>query len=148
MLSAWATATLDGNIFTFNVESGEETYSNALTSSIEGIVKGPGTICIGEKCAVTFMGSSAFDDNIVFENVADGTIINMWNRASPVPCELKATADTTFKMGRGRDDGEVWLLAVNSTYKPKVVEFLIAGSPRNQSVSLEPLGVWFGKIEK
>lgn len=47
MFSAWATATLDGNILTFNVESGEETYSNVLTSSIEGIVKtGAGTIIL------------------------------------------------------------------------------------------------------
>ena len=47
MFSAWATATLDGNILTFNVESGEETYSNVLTSSIDGIVKtGAGTIIL------------------------------------------------------------------------------------------------------
>ena len=47
VFSAWATATLDGNILTFNVESGEETYSNVLTSSIDGIVKtGAGTIIL------------------------------------------------------------------------------------------------------
>ena len=47
MFSAWATATLDGNILTFNVESGEETYSSTLTSTIEGIVKtGAGTIIL------------------------------------------------------------------------------------------------------
>ena len=47
MFSAWATATLNGNILTFNVESGEETYSSTLTSTIEGIVKtGAGTIIL------------------------------------------------------------------------------------------------------
>ena len=47
-----------------------------------------------------------------------------------------------------RKDGEVWLLAVNPTYKPKVVEFALEGGQRNRSVSLEPLGVWFGKIRE
>ena len=45
-------------------------------------------------------------------------------------------------------DGDVWLLAVNPTYKPKVVEFALEGGQRNRSVSLEPLGVWFGKIRE
>ena len=52
MVSAvsFATATLDPdtNILTFNVESGEETYSEVLGSSIAGIVKtGAGTIILG-----------------------------------------------------------------------------------------------------
>ena len=57
MFSAWATATLDGNILTFNVESGEETYSNVLTSSIiEGIVKtGAGTIIL-DTASTSFTG--------------------------------------------------------------------------------------------
>ena len=46
-----------------------------------------------------------------------------------------------------RKDGAVWLLAVNPTYRPKVVEFALDGGQRNRSVSLEPLGVWFGRIE-
>ena len=46
-----------------------------------------------------------------------------------------------------RKDGDVWLLAVNPTYKPKVVEFDMEGCSLRRSVSLEPLGVWFGKIE-
>ena len=39
--AAFATATLDPNtnILTFGVESGEETYGTALTSSIAGVVK-------------------------------------------------------------------------------------------------------------
>jgi hypothetical protein len=47
-----------------------------------------------------------------------------------------------------RKDGDVWLLAVNPTYKPKVVEFALGGGQRNRSVSLEPLGVWFGMIRE
>ena len=50
--------------------------------------------------------------------------------------------------GGGRKDGDVWLLAVNPTYRPKVVEFALEGGQRNRSVSLEPLGVWFGKIRE
>jgi hypothetical protein len=45
-----------------------------------------------------------------------------------------------------RKDGSVWLLAVNPTYKPKVVEFDIEGFTQRRSVSLPPLGVWFGTI--
>ena len=45
-----------------------------------------------------------------------------------------------------RKNGEVWLLAVNPTYGPKVVEFSLEGFSQRRSVSLEPLGVWFGKI--
>ena len=45
-------------------------------------------------------------------------------------------------------DGEVWLLAVNPTYKPKVVEFALGGFPQNRSVSLPSLGVWLGKIRE
>ena len=47
--ASFATATLDPdtNILTFNVESGEETYSTALGSSIAGIVKtGAGSIIL------------------------------------------------------------------------------------------------------
>ncbi|MCR5750628.1 MAG: autotransporter-associated beta strand repeat-containing protein [Kiritimatiellae bacterium] len=45
--SAWATATLNGNILAFNVESGEETYSSTLPSTIDGIVKtGAGTVIL------------------------------------------------------------------------------------------------------
>jgi len=47
-----------------------------------------------------------------------------------------------------RKDGEVWLLAVNPTYKPKVVEFALEGFGQNRSVSLPSLGVWFGKINE
>ena len=45
-------------------------------------------------------------------------------------------------------DGDVWLLAVNPTYRPKVVEFALEGGQRNRSVSLEPLGVWFGVVSE
>ena len=47
-----------------------------------------------------------------------------------------------------RKDGEIWLLAVNPTYRPKVVEFSLEGFPQRRSVSLAPLGVWFGKIRE
>ena len=47
-----------------------------------------------------------------------------------------------------RKDGAVWLLAVNPTYGPKVVEFSVEGFPQRRSVSLPPLGVWFGEIRE
>ena len=47
-----------------------------------------------------------------------------------------------------RKGGDVWLLAVNPTYKPKVVEFALDGFTQNRSVSLPSLGVWFGKIKE
>ena len=47
-----------------------------------------------------------------------------------------------------RKDGETWLLAVNPTYRPKVVEFTLEGCALPRSVSLGPLGVWFGIIKE
>ena len=47
-----------------------------------------------------------------------------------------------------RKNGEVWLLAVNPTYKPKVVEFTLEGFGQNRSVSLPSLRVWFGNIKE
>ncbi|MBQ3287981.1 MAG: hypothetical protein IJH50_01055 [Kiritimatiellae bacterium] len=47
-----------------------------------------------------------------------------------------------------RKDGETWLLAVNPTYGPKVVEFALEGCALRRSVSLGPLGVWFGIIRE
>ena len=86
----------------------------------------------------------------------------MWNRVCRVGEEVKSripiflsdeiapavgliTKDASVRAWR--KDGDVWLLAVNPTYRPKVVEFSIEGSRLNRSVSLEPLGVWFGKID-
>ena len=56
--AAFATATLDPdtNILTFNVESGEETYSTALGPTIAGIVKtGAGTIVL-DTASTSFTG--------------------------------------------------------------------------------------------
>ena len=47
-----------------------------------------------------------------------------------------------------RKDGETWLLAVNPTYGPKVVEFALEGCALRRSVSLGPLGVWLGVIRE
>ena len=47
-----------------------------------------------------------------------------------------------------RKDGETWLLAVNPTYGPKVVEFALEGCALRRSVSLGPLGVWFGVVRE
>ena len=47
-----------------------------------------------------------------------------------------------------RKDGAVWLLAVNPTYGPKVVELSVEGFQQRRSVSLPPLGVWFGEIRE
>jgi len=85
----------------------------------------------------------------------------MWNRVCRIGEEVKAripiflsdepapavtliTQDASVRAWR--KDGDVWLLAVNSTYRPKVVEFTLEGFPQQRSVSLEPLGVWFGKV--
>lgn len=95
------TLDLGGHTLTRIGANAEFVFSGNGTAGTSAVVKGPGTIRIGENCTVTFMGSSAFDDNVVFENVVDGTTLNMWNRASPVPCTLLATADTSFRMGRG-----------------------------------------------
>ena len=87
----------------------------------------------------------------------------MWSRACRVGEEVKSkipiflseeaapkvtliTKDASVRAWR--KDGKIWLLAVNSTYKPKVVEFAIEGFALNRSVSLEPLGVWFGEIKE
>ena len=85
----------------------------------------------------------------------------MWKRVCRVGEEVKAripiflseetapavellTKDASVRTWR--KDGTVWLLAVNPTYGPKVVEFALEGFPQRRSVSLAPLGVWFGKI--
>lgn len=47
-----------------------------------------------------------------------------------------------------RKDGRIYILAVNATYRPKVLEFDLEGFPLPRSVSLPALGVWFGEIEK
>ncbi len=47
-----------------------------------------------------------------------------------------------------RKDGRMYLLAVNPTYRPKVVEFSLEGVVLRRSVSLGPLGVWFGEIKE
>ena len=87
----------------------------------------------------------------------------MWNRVCRIGEEVKEkvpvflseetapamtliTKDASVRVWR--KDGDVWLLAVNPTYRPKVVEFALEGGQRNRSVSLEPLGVWFGKIRE
>ena len=87
----------------------------------------------------------------------------MWSRACRVGEEVKSkipiflseeaapkvtpiTKDASVRAWR--KDGKIWLLAVNPTYKPKVVEFAIEGFGLNRSVSLEPLGVWFGEIRE
>jgi hypothetical protein len=62
------------------------------------------------------------------------------------PAVTLITKDASVRVWR--KDGEVWLLAVNPTYKPKVVEFALEGCKLNRSVSLEPLGVWFGVIKE
>lgn len=61
------------------------------------------------------------------------------------PSVVLLTGDASVRAWR--KGGDVWLLAVNPTYGPKVVEFALEGAARNRSVSLEPLGVWFGKIK-
>ncbi|MBR2838725.1 MAG: hypothetical protein IKE55_08080 [Kiritimatiellae bacterium] len=61
------------------------------------------------------------------------------------PAVVLITKDASVRAWR--KGGDVWLLAVNPTYGPKVVEFAFEGAERNRSVSLEPLGVWFGKIK-
>lgn len=85
----------------------------------------------------------------------------MWERVCRVGEEVKAripiflseetapavellTKDASVRAWR--KDGAVWLLAVNPTYGPKVVEFALEGFSQRRSVSLAPLGVWFGKI--
>ena len=87
----------------------------------------------------------------------------MWNRVCRIGGEVKEkvpvflseetapaitliTKDASVRAWR--KDGEVWLLAVNPTYRPKVVEFALEGIALPRSVSLEPLGVWFGKIKE
>ena len=62
----------------------------------------------------------------------------------PAPGVSLMTADASVRAWR--KNGEIWLLAVNPTYKPKVVEFSLEGFPQQRSVSLGSLGVWFGKI--
>ena len=62
----------------------------------------------------------------------------------PAPKVSLMTADASARAWR--KDGEIWLLAVNPTYKPKVVEFSLEGFPQQRSVSLGSLGVWFGKV--
>ena len=64
----------------------------------------------------------------------------------PAPAVTLITQDASVRAWR--KDGETWLLAVNPTYRPKVVEFALEGCKLNRSVSLEPLGVWFGKIRE
>ena len=64
----------------------------------------------------------------------------------PAPTVSLITKDASARAWR--KDGETWLLAVNPTYKPKVVEFMIEGFPQQRSVSLGSLGVWFGKIRE
>ena len=63
----------------------------------------------------------------------------------PAPAVARLTDDGCVRAWR--KDGEVWLLAVNPTYRPKVVEFALEGFGQRRSVSLPSLGVWFGKIE-
>ena len=64
----------------------------------------------------------------------------------PAPAVTLITKDASVRAWR--KDGETWLLAVNPTYRPKVVEFALEGCKLNRSVSLEPLGVWFGVIKE
>lgn len=64
----------------------------------------------------------------------------------PAPAVTLITKDASVRAWR--KDGETWLLAVNPTYRPKVVEFALEGCTLNRSVSLEPLGVWFGRIRE
>ena len=87
----------------------------------------------------------------------------MWNRVCRISAEVKEkfpvflsdepaptvtliTKDASVRTWR--KEGETWLLAVNPTYRPKVVEFSLEGIALPRSVSLEPLGVWFGKIRE
>lgn len=63
----------------------------------------------------------------------------------PAPAVSLVTKDASVRAWR--KDGAVWLLAVNPTYRPKVVEFDIEGCTLRRSVSLGSLGVWFGIIE-
>ena len=62
----------------------------------------------------------------------------------PTPTVTLITRDASVRAWR--KGGETWLLAVNPTYRPKVVEFTLEGFPQQRSVSLGSLGVWFGKI--
>ena len=71
------------------------------TADSTAVVKGPGKIRNAVKSTVTFMGTSTFDDSVTFENAVAGSIFNMWNRATPVPCKLLATENTTIQMGSG-----------------------------------------------
>ena len=80
----------------------EMVFTGTGAAGSTAVVKGPGTILNGVQSTITFMGTSSFDDTVVVEAAASDTTINMWNRATPVPCKLKVTESAIFKMGRGR----------------------------------------------
>ena len=95
------TLDLGGHTLTRIGANVEFVFSGNGTAGSTAVVRGPGTVCNAATGTITFMGSSVFDGDVVFESAASGTTINMWNRASPVPCTLRATENTSFKMGRG-----------------------------------------------
>ena len=95
------TLNLGGYTLTRTGSNVEFVFSGNGTAGTTATVEGPGTIRIADKCTVTFMGSCTIDANVVFENTAGDTVFNMWNRISPIPCALMATANTKFQMGSG-----------------------------------------------
>lgn len=95
------TLNLGGYTLTRTGANVEFVFSGNGTAGTTAIVKGPGTIRNAAKGTITFMGSSTFDDDVVFENAASDTVFNMWNRIAPVPCTLKVLENTKFQMGSG-----------------------------------------------
>ena len=95
------TLDLGGHVLTRTGTNVEFVFSGNGTAGTTAIVKGPGTIRNSAKGTITFMGSSTFDADVVFENAASDTVFNMWNRVAPVPCTLKALENTKFQMGSG-----------------------------------------------
>lgn len=95
------TLDLGGHTLTRTGANVEFVFTGNGTAGTTAVVKGPGTIRNAAKGTITFMGVSTFDDGVIIENAAADSIINMWNRAAPVPCTLKATENTIFRMGRG-----------------------------------------------
>lgn len=95
------TLDLGGHTLTRIGANAEFVFSGNGTAGTTAIVKGSGTIRNAATGTITFMGTSTFDADVVFENTADGTVFNMWNRVTPVPCALKAMANTKFQMGSG-----------------------------------------------
>ncbi|MBR2839187.1 MAG: autotransporter-associated beta strand repeat-containing protein [Kiritimatiellae bacterium] len=95
------TLDLAGHTLTRVGSNTEFVFTGNGTAGSTAVVKGPGTIRIAAKSTVTLMGTSTFDSNVVFENVAEDAVFNMWNRTSPVPCTLKAIENAKFQMGSG-----------------------------------------------